>query len=117
VTLLRIVLIIYMIFVSVDSLAQGLYLLHIAFIFYSVGAIGNTLVVYKNGGKMPVFDKDGKYSKKLEKSKTHCLLTKETKMPYLADIYELWGGMASIGDILIYIGLVIFMIDFFFGRL
>jgi hypothetical protein len=61
----------------------------------------NMLAIYANGKKMPARGRP-------EITERHCPFTKETRLKFLCDIIPVGIGMASVGDVLLLIGSVLY---------
>ena len=89
-------------------------------IFILIGMVLNFIVIFSNGGKMPVSFKNVKgyehYGDELPESAydiKHSLVTENTRCVYLADIIALprsypLAGIISIGDIFLTLGIFLF---------
>jgi len=80
---------------------------------FALGVVLNFLVIFINGGMMPVSAQAIAAAGLPEPAGTHMLLTAETKLWFLADIIPLpvpfLARVISIGDILIYVGIFYFI--------
>lgn len=74
---------------------------------YGLGAFLNALVVILNNYKMPVLiGPDHPLAKEVtEQTHKYCFADAETKLAFLGDCIPFGGGMTSVGDILILVGL------------
>lgn len=77
-----------------------------------IGACLNTAVVFLNQEKMPIAEhlvKRAGKEDRLARSKRHKYMTKEARLKWLADIIwvPLIGLICSIGDIFIFIGILV----------
>ena len=86
-----------------------LYIVIIPWVFWGIGAGLNQTVEIANGGKFPVQLNQKKWLEHIKKhpedagtgmiDDTHCLMTNETHLNYLADIFDLNdNGIYSVGD-------------------
>lgn len=74
-----------------------------------VGAASNQLVMVANHDKFPVMRNDWKTSQEkviggVTDPIGHCLMTRDTRLNFLADIFDLKDATYSIGDFAILIG-------------
>lgn len=87
----------------------ALWIVLLPYLFTGVGAASNQLVLIANHDKFPVMlnekvragfepDANGLIDK------AHCVMTKDTHLNFLADIFDLHDGWYSIGDFLLMIG-------------
>ena len=65
------------------------------------------IVVMANGGRMPVRIIDEFIYERIIQSEEHCPMTEKTRLPWLADIFDLIFWIVSIGDIIITVGQMI----------
>jgi hypothetical protein len=86
-----------------------LYVLLFPYALGFLGAASNQLVIIANHGKFPVMmnpvwtsqqspDSDGMIDT------VHCVMTPETQLNFLADIFNLGDSIESVGDLLIHAG-------------
>lgn len=96
----------------------GLKLFALALLLFCIGGILNLIVMAVNGGRMPVRAVDEFIYERIIQSKDHCLMTEKTRLPWLADIFDWVFFIVSIGDVIITIGEIVFVIAWvvLFGR-
>lgn len=74
------------------------------YLFFGLGLVSNDAVLIANHGKFPVMftdhlpNVDGMYDDQ------HCVMTGETKLNALGDIFDYGSATASVGDIMLDIG-------------
>ena len=103
--------IIYISFWAYEELRHENIFEGILFLITMIGAILNLTAMLANKGKMPVLDKNGNYEEQLKTDYCHCPINEKSRLTFLADIFEIKGIiMVSIGDILISIPLIFFLI-------
>jgi len=77
------------------------------------GAALNQLVIIENGGKFPVLENSAWVARDVEKGtltedgmtdNVHCLMTKDTHLNLLADLFNFGDGIYSIGDLMMMAG-------------
>jgi len=86
---------------SIRYLSDGYYAEGIGLLLWFLGGMANVLVLKLNGWKMPVA-----HLRCIETA-THQPLKAEHKLPWLADRIPIGIGMASIGDVLYWMGLIV----------
>ncbi len=74
--------------------------------FLDTGILLNTIVVSLNGGRMPVLD----YTPPI--NGLHAMLTAQTAAPYLSDVINIGIAIFSIGDLMIFSGLLCLVFGF-----
>src|SRR5579872_6798880 len=86
-----------------------LWIVLLPYLFIGVGAASNQLVLIANHDKFPVMENDWRASKEtviggVIDPKAHCLMTPETHLNFLADIFDFKDAIYSIGDFLLMFG-------------
>ena len=119
-------LIVFLFFVLVSNKFSKDRLSFFVSLIFFLGGLCNTVVVWSNGGKMPVKVTSEEIKLYLEMEAEndgrHCSMTNETKFNWLADIFDVSDlvGVAvfifSIGDVLL-VGSALFILLRFFCRL
>jgi hypothetical protein len=89
--------------------ATALWILLLPYVATYTGAALNQLVIIANHDRFPVMGSSVKITKWGPDENgmldaTHCLMTKDTHLNFLADIFDLGGSIYSVGDGLIYLG-------------
>ena len=98
-----------MIGATYDSCIHDTKLVALGCLFATIGATANTILVFANRGWMPVVTK--KYRDSFSKQKPiHRLAKDGDRFLFLADRFDIWLGIFSIGDILIVLGIVMIWI-------
>jgi hypothetical protein len=77
--------------------------------FHFVGAASNQLVLIANHDKFPVMENDWRASNETVLNGIidpggHCLMTSDTHLNFLADIFDFHDGIYSIGDLMLMTG-------------
>lgn len=115
---------IYMYLFLIPIFIYGLYMQGlIGSIFIFIGTLLNKIVIYANGGKMPVYPKISYYTGYIKTdilstiSDLHVIGNSETKLKFLSDIIDVGYSVLSIGDVFIriFVGIIIFQTIKFFN--
>lgn len=86
---------------------QTIYLLlNISFIITLLGAFFNGAVVLNNNCEMPVYDKFNIYNGSIDNRHIAYNDFKQVKYPFYSDIIKVYGNIFSIGDFLMFFGLI-----------
>ncbi len=97
----------YFIKINLPLMALGSF-----FIYF--GGIANLYVIDFNSFAMPVAVKDREELERIKKKNPNrriCMLDKKTKMGILADRISIGKGLHSIGDITIYLGIALILLE------
>jgi hypothetical protein len=82
-----------------------------------LGALSNQAVIIANHGKFPVLLEDSRSRKYDEMNgmidREHCVMTKDTRLNLLADVFDFKNEIVSVGDEAIDLGF--FLIPYTFG--
>jgi hypothetical protein len=97
-------------------------LILLPYALYVLGAASNQLVIVANHGKFPVMENPAWVSHDLAAGNltedgmtddVHCIMTPETHLNFLADVFDFRDKIESIGDLLIDSGSLIHDYSFF----
>jgi hypothetical protein len=80
-----------------------------AFLVMSVGLCLNVLVIVVNGGKMPIVTSEN--NAQMERP-YHTTIDESTRLRWLCDVIPIGNYLASIGDVVVTIGIAIATIPF-----
>jgi Family of unknown function (DUF5317) len=86
-----------------------LWIILLPYAVMGLGEASNQLVLIANHDKFPVMENDYHTAKEtvlygVTDVRGHCLMTHDTRMNSLADIFDLGDGWYSIGDLLLMVG-------------
>lgn len=90
-----------------------MYLAVLCIVSVFIGTTLNILAVGFNGWKMPVAEHGVVEMNRIWGSKTHDVLTSSTKLKFLCDVIKIGPRTLSIGDILIFLGQIGIILNFF----
>jgi len=86
-----------------------LWVVFLPYVFIGLGAASNQLVLIANHDKFPVMEngwRASQYEVRVDviDPEGHCLMTKDTHLNFLADIFDFKDAIYSIGDLSIMLG-------------
>ncbi len=125
-TVIRIVLLIIILFMMIGPVRKGQYLLIIGLSLIFLGLLLDNIVTFANNNTMPVEISNGEIiSVEYDLLYKHAKMTEDTKIWFLADIFNIaiymrlfedeiiFGCMVSIGDLITVPGIIFLIISLF----
>ena len=74
-----------------------------------IGVLLNRIVMHLNNGRMPVRIINRHWYEIVENSDIHCIMNKNSRFRWAGDVFYTKHSIMSIGDIMAFIGLIIFI--------